>query len=80
MQNYNSNLKTDLKRRAYHYALDIIRFLKECPNDIISQELKRQLIRDATNVPREKVESLLQETVELSKILGASILTLKGKR
>ncbi|MDI6733639.1 MAG: four helix bundle protein [Planctomycetota bacterium] len=123
MQNHGSNPKSDLKKRAYHYALDLIRFLRDCPNDIISQELKRQLlrsgtsiganiieaqassskkdftnffsyslksaneskfwlclIRDATDVPKDKVDKLLQETIELSNILGASILTLKGKR
>jgi four helix bundle protein len=123
MQNYNSDTKPELKARAYQYALNIVRFLKEYPNDIISQELKRQLLRSATSIganiieaqagssrkdftnfftyslksaneskfwlclmkdtntlSKDKIDPLLQETIELAKILGASILTLKGKR
>jgi len=38
------------------------------------------LLRDAGNINLPELETLLREAVELSKILGASILTLKGKR
>lgn len=38
------------------------------------------LLRDSGKAPLDKISRLLQETVELSKILGSSILTLKGKR
>ena len=38
------------------------------------------LLRDAGNLEINTVEPLLQEAIELSKIIGASILTLKGKR
>ena len=58
MQNNNSKLKTDLKRRAYFYALEIIKFINA----------------------KDKANKLLQETAELANILGASILTLKGKK
>jgi len=38
------------------------------------------LLRDAGDIRSSELPPLLQEAVELSKILGASILTLKGKR
>lgn len=38
------------------------------------------ILRDATTVDKEKTNLLLQEADELSKILGASLLTLKGKK
>jgi len=123
MQNNNSKQKTDLKRRAYLYALDIIRFIdaldkKDFIVQIIAQQLLRSatsiganiieaqagstkrdftnffsyalksaneskfwlgLLRDSGKASKEKVNTLLKETNELANILGASILTLKGK-
>jgi len=38
------------------------------------------LLKDAKAIDGPEMESLLQETQELANILGASILTLKGKR
>lgn len=38
------------------------------------------LIRDSKLVEREKVDILLNEAVELSKMLGSALLTLKGKK
>ncbi len=38
------------------------------------------LLKDVGDVESNAIEPLLQEVVELSKIIGASILTLKGKR
>lgn len=38
------------------------------------------LLRDALDVDKDKVNILLKETVELSKILAASLLTMKDKR
>jgi four helix bundle protein len=38
------------------------------------------LLRDSTEADKEKVNLLLQEANELSKLLGASVLTLKNKR
>jgi len=38
------------------------------------------LLRDAKKIKSEQLEYLLNETQELSKILGSSILTLEGKR
>ena len=38
------------------------------------------LLRDSKKGNQEEIEKLLQETIELSNILGSSILTLKGKK
>jgi four helix bundle protein len=38
------------------------------------------LLRDSNKIDKNKANILLQETNELSNILGSSILTLKGKR
>lgn len=37
------------------------------------------LLRDATGADKEKINKLLRETEEISKILGSSVLTLKNK-
>lgn len=127
MQNYNLKRKTnktfDLKRRAYIYALDIIKFLESLPKDYISQIIGKQLLRSATSIGANiieaqaasskkdfvnffsialksanenkfwlgllrdskrgdinKINDLLREADELARIIGASILTAKGKR
>lgn len=38
------------------------------------------ILRDGTNVDKDSVNVLLEETKELANILGASLLTLRGKR
>lgn len=38
------------------------------------------LLRDATDIEKERVNILIQEAKEVSNILGASLLTLKNKR
>lgn len=38
------------------------------------------LLRDSKKANKEQANKLLQETIEISNILGSSILTLKGKR
>ena len=124
MQNNNSKAKTDLKKRVYFYALNIIKFIDTLDkNDFSIQIISRQLLRSATSIganiieaqggstkkdftnffsyalksaneskfwlgllrdskkaDKEKVNKLLQETIEISNILGSSVLTLKGKK
>ena len=124
MQNNNSKPKVDLKRRAYVYALSVMKFIdfldrKDLRVDGISKQLLRSgtsvganiieaqagsskkdftnffsyalksaneskfwlgLLRDSSKVDTNKVNFLLQETVELANILGSSILTLKGRK
>lgn len=38
------------------------------------------LLRDSELVDREKVKKILDEAIELSNMLGSSLLTMKGKR
>lgn len=38
------------------------------------------ILRDGTAVNKEKVNAFIQEAKELANILGASVLTLKGKK
>lgn len=122
-QNLNSNLKSDLRYRCYHFSISIIKFLATLPEKkvywTISDQLLRcatsiganvieaksassrrdfikfyeialksanetkywlGLLRDATEVDKEKINILLQEADEISKMLGSSIITLKGKK
>ncbi|MGC8776158.1 MAG: four helix bundle protein [Minisyncoccia bacterium] len=124
MQNSNSKLKIDLRKRAYFYSLEIIKFIDSFnKNDFSIQIIVKQLLRSATSVganiieaqagstkkdfanffsyalksanetkfwlcllrdsgkaDKEKINRLLQEATELANIIGASILTLKGKK
>lgn len=124
MQNGNSKAKTDLKKRAYIYALRIIRFIDNVEKkDFGTEAIVKQLLRSATSIGANIIEAqagatkkdftnffnyalksaneskfwlgllrdskkadevktgeLLQETIELSNILGSSILTLRGKK
>lgn len=38
------------------------------------------LLRDATDAPKDKISALLSELNEISRMLGASIITLKNKK
>lgn len=125
MQNHNVKEKdTDLKKRAYVFALLTIKLLDAVDKkDLATRVLANQLLRSATSVGAnvieaqagsskkdftnflshalksanetkfwlgllrdskkgspEKVEPLLKEVIELANILGASVLTLRGKR
>lgn len=124
MQNNDTQFKTDLKKRAYIYALKIIQCIdsldkKDLSVEVIAKQLLRSatsiganiieaqagrskrdftnfythalksaneskfwlgLLRDSKKADQEKTERLLQETREIANMLGASILTLKGKR
>lgn len=124
MKNNNLKIKNDIKKRAYIYAIDIIKMIDKMPSKdqsakIISKQLLRSatsvganiieaqagsskkdftnfmshalksaneskfwlaLLKDTNKVKHEQYEPLKNETVELSNILAASILTLKGKR
>ena len=57
MQNQNSKVKTELKRRAYQYSIKIIEFLDTLPNDLSTSVITRQLLRSATSVGANIVEA-----------------------
>ena len=51
MQNNNSKLKTDLKKRAYLYALGIIKFIDALDKkDSSARAIGNQLLRSATSI------------------------------
>ena len=57
-QNYNSNLKSnDVKIRAYHFSLDIIKFVNELPNKRAFWSIGDQLLRAATSIGANMIEA-----------------------
>jgi len=58
MQNNNSKIKTDLKKRAYFYALDIIKFIDTLDRkDFSIQVIIKQLLRSATSIGANIIEA-----------------------
>ena len=58
MQNNNSKFKIDLKKRAYFFALEIIKFIDALPkNDFSGQIIAKQLIRSATSIGANIIEA-----------------------
>ena len=57
MKKYNEKLKTDLKKRAYQYALKIIEFTDNLPKDISTRIIAGQLLRSATPVGANIIEA-----------------------
>lgn len=58
MQNNNPKLKTDLKRRVYFYALEIIKFIDNLDKkDFTVQIISKQLLRSATSIGANIIEA-----------------------
>lgn len=119
----NQEFREKLIKRAYLYALSIIKLADSLPNEKSCQIIADQLLRSATSIGANIIEAqaassrkdfinflshalksaneskfwlgllrdsqkslpetinpLLTETTELAKILGSTILTLKGRR
>lgn len=58
MQSCSSKFKSDIKKRAYTYALDLIKFMDELDNEDLSvQVIARQLLRSGTSVGANIVEA-----------------------
>lgn len=58
MQNNNSKSKTNLKRRAYFYALDTMRFIDSLDKkDFSAQIISKQLLRSATSIGANIIEA-----------------------
>jgi four helix bundle protein len=60
MQNHNLKLKADLKTRSYKYAIRIVEFIDEFPNDMSTHVIAKQLIRAATSIGANIIEALVQ--------------------
>jgi len=58
MQNNNPKLKTDLRRRVYFYALEIIKFIDSLDQkDFSVQIIAKQLLRSATSIGANIIEA-----------------------
>ena len=58
VQNHNSKLKPDIKKRAFRYALDTVKFLDHLnQKDLSVQVMARQLLRSATSIGANIVEA-----------------------
>ena len=119
-ENYNENLKFNVKHRAYLFSLNIIKFVATFPEKrvywVIGDQLLRagcsiganlieaqsfsskkdfiryyeialksdnetvywlSLLKDTADVDPEKIEELASEAEEISRMTGASIITMK---
>lgn len=122
MQNHNSKVKSDLKKRCYQFSLDLINNTETISKDLTSKIILNQLIRSGTSVganlfettssssklefkkyheialksaneskywlcllrdsgkaDTHKITPLLAEITEISNMLAAGILKMKGK-
>ncbi len=59
---------------------DFANFLNHALKSANESKFWLGLLRDSGQVRKEKVDSLLQETQEISNILGSSLLTIRGRR
>lgn len=58
MQNNSAKPKTELKKRAYYYALDIIKFIDSLDKkDFVVQVIVKQLLRAATSIGANIIEA-----------------------
>jgi four helix bundle protein len=63
VQNDNSKLKIELKKRAYFYGISIIRFIDVLnKHDFASQVIAKQLLRSATSVGANIIEAQAAST------------------
>lgn len=56
-QNLNSNLKTDLRYRCYHFSISIIKFLGALPEKKVYWTISDQLLRCATSIGANVIEA-----------------------
>lgn len=56
-QNHNLNLKSNLRHRAYHFSLDIIKLVSEIPNKKVYWVIGDQLLRSATSIGANIIEA-----------------------
>jgi len=57
MQNHNSKCKTELKYRCYYFSINIIKLIKELPNEKVYWIISDQLLRSSTSVGANVVEA-----------------------
>lgn len=69
-----------IEAQAASSRRDFIKFYQIALKSAVETKYWLGILRDATEADKNKVKILLDEANQLSKILGASLLTLKGKR
>lgn len=57
MKNYNLKLKTDIKKRSYPFALEIIKFINSLPKNKTAEIIGTQLLRAATSIGANIIEA-----------------------
>ena len=57
MENQKAKVKTELKYRAYKYSIPIIEFLNSLPKDVSTSVITKQLLRSATSIGANIVET-----------------------
>lgn len=57
MQNHNSKCKTELKYRCYYFSINVIKLIKELPNEKVYWIISDQLLRSSTSVGANVVEA-----------------------
>jgi hypothetical protein len=56
VQNNNTKQRSEVKYRAYTFSLEVIKFIKDFPNDKTYSILSNQLLRSATSIGANIVE------------------------
>jgi four helix bundle protein len=56
-QNDNSNVKTNIKYRAYYFSLSIIKLINDFPNKKIYWTIGDQLLRSSTSIGANLIEA-----------------------
>lgn len=69
-----------IEAQAASSKQDFIRFYQIALKSANETKYWLGILRDATSIDKEKVGDFLEEAKEISNMLGASLLTLKGKR
>lgn len=69
-----------IEAQAASSKKDFIKFFQIALKSAMETKYWLGILRDATEVNKEMINNLLRETNDLANILGASLLTLKGKK
>jgi len=69
-----------IEAQAASSKKDYINFYTTALKSANESKLWICLIRDSSDINKKEAETLLNETVEIAKILGASIITMKNKK
>lgn len=69
-----------IEAKASSSKLDYLKFFQIALKSANETQYWLVLIRESSTYLKDKSEKLLKECVEISKIIGAGVITMKGKR